>query len=153
MYIPPVIIKRLVLIFLAGTGCLFISLAGYFYAADSLLLFLGIFFFLMCCGRSCILFFKGLTGSYAIFEGKCWEVRHLHLTHFQRVLFMDQQGEPHLLQLDKSYRIHPESNYRLYFSDDIPALNASASISPLLLKATVSGNLLGWEELPPNLPE
>lgn len=153
MNIPPVIIKRLVLTFLAGTGCLFISLAGYFYAADSLLLFLGIFFFLMCCGRSCILFFKGLTGSYAILEGECREVRHLHLTRFQRVLFMDQQGEPHLLQLDKSCRIHPGNSYRLYFSDDIPARNTSASISALLFRASVSGNFLGWEELPPDLPE
>lgn len=148
--IPVVILKRLVLTFMVGTGCFFVSLTFFIYERDTLLLCLGIFLLVMCGIRSCRLFFIGLTGSYTVLEGECREVRFLPLSKYQKILLFDANGESHCIHLEKNCRILPNGHYRLYFSDEIPK---SLSDSPLFFQRAASvGSFLGAENTTPSEP-
>ena len=146
MNIPSIIVKRLALTSMVGACCFLVSLAVFFHVGDALLLWLGFFLFLTCLVKSCLLFFKGLTGAYFVLEGECCSVRRLPFTRYQQIIILDSGGESHCLQLESGIRLIPGDRYRLYFAEN--PQGAFAAQSALLHRVTASGTFWGIEQLP-----
>lgn len=142
--IPRPLHKKLVLTFLAGTGCFFTGLILSAAGRDPTLFALSaaIFFFSLVRGIS--LYRQIRSGSYRILEGICSEISRPPFGKTCRAVLTDLEGMPHALTLPREYKVAPGLSYRIYLRN---RLDTPSDIPHLLENSVSADNLLAVEQI------
>lgn len=141
---PKPLLRRLVLTFLVGAGCFFTGLVFFLHQKDISFFILSILLSAGSAAKAILLGLQIRKKSYTVLEGTCTDVRLKLFRNTHDIVLTDQDGNEHLLRIGKDYKVRPGLSYRFYFrtSESIPS-----GQPPLLVKAMLTHNLLGVEEL------
>lgn len=142
--IPKPLFRRLLLTFLAGSGCFLIGLVFFLREDDMPFFTLSIFLFLFSCGKGTLFFLHVKKKTYTVLEGTCTDVRMNLLGGTQDICLTDAEGNEHRLVIGKDHKIRAGYSYRFYFRDSD---GISPGRNPLLKKALLTDNLLGVEDM------
>lgn len=142
--IPTPLFKKLVLTFLAGTGCFFIGLILSVTGKDRTLFFLSLAVFLFSLIRGLSFYLQFKSGSYTVLEGICTNISMLPFRKTYRASLKDNSGTEHDLRLIRTIEMHPGFSYRIYLDNSSAVLSEEA---PFLHKTMAADNLLGVEQI------
>lgn len=142
--IPKLLLRRLVLTFLVGTGCFFTGLVFFLHERDVSFFILSILLSAGSAAKAILLNLQIKRKTYFMLEGICTDVRLKFFRNSHDIVLTDNDGNEHLLRVSKDYKIRSGLSYRFYLktSDSIPS-----GQNLLLSKAVLTDNLLGVEEI------
>lgn len=142
-YVPPALLRKILLTLLAGTAFLGVGIIFAYLTRDYDLIILSLmilFFFLF---RAFYLWRMCCRGTYATLTGICDEITPHPLEQYMRVqVIMDNEAVREII-LDRSTKVLPGRKYHFYFRSYERYDTGSE-----YLDATLSGyNFLGFDEI------
>ena len=126
--IPKPLLRRLVLTFLVGTGCFLPDSFSFSMKGTLLFSILSILLFAGSAAKAILLGLQIKRKTYFVLEGTCTDVRLRLFRNSHDIVLTDQDGNEHLLRINKDHKIRSGASYRLYFktTDSIPSAQKSA---------------------------
>lgn len=140
-HIPLVIRQKLILTFLTGAGCFFITAACSIAFHDRLLLYLGLAVTAGCLFRGKSLWNMIRLGTYEAITGTCVEISYPRLRSYKRIKLADENNVEGYLLLDRRTRVVVGTCYCFYFQKRDGILPGSEYLNTSLS----AGSFLGHE--------
>ena len=141
---PKPLCKRLVLTALVGIGCLLVGIVFFMMEKDTSFLYLSVLIFLFSTVKAISTFIMAKTNSFVTIEGICISIHPILLSKCNEVIMEDPDGNALKLLLDRNYKLHTGTHYRIYFKT---ASSISPGQNPFMEKALLTDNLLGIEPI------
>lgn len=143
-HIPEIFSRNVFLSFMAGIGCVLITVIVFFVTGDRTLLFLGGITSLFCVGKGTALYRAVKQKRYEIIEGICYHADYPMKRPFPKIQVVQGNGQTISLMLDRNQKIIHGHAYRFYFKQGtVPDPKESVWFQTLR-----TDGIIGIEEIP-----
>lgn len=144
---PLPIMRRLIQTLLVGICCFIIGIIYYILKHDIPFLTLSLCILLCSIVKAYTLLITIKYQAYTVIEGTCKSMTRLLVQNCNKYSLVDADGNSLELLLGKNIILKPGVSYRIYFKY---AAGISPGNNPLMEKALLTNNFLGFEQINDN---